>query len=311
MKIKRLILCMAAVFCVLVMCGANAFAAVTEGFDTGAACSLTVHIENDRGEIWAAEGAQVTVYKAADMSWSDDGLEYSLTKDFLGLSEELDPFSDQQAAALAQMAASGSVSGTALMADQKGAVSFTGLTPGLYLVVETDHAKNTECFEPFMVTLPLMNDGEWQYDVDADPKLFPVTDSSSEELVSVSVLKVWTDDGKNRPESVTVRLVNSKGVFDTVTLSSDNEWKHTWKDLDKNEKWDVQETDIPEGYTVSYKKEGLSFTVINTENTPPGETLIQTGQLNWPIPVLAGGGTLLIVLGLALKSSGRKSRNEN
>ncbi|MBQ8124092.1 MAG: hypothetical protein IJ170_12450 [Ruminococcus sp.] len=33
MKIKRLILCMAAAFCVLAMCGANAFAAVTDGFE--------------------------------------------------------------------------------------------------------------------------------------------------------------------------------------------------------------------------------------------------------------------------------------
>ena len=37
-----------------------------------------------------------------------------------------------------------------------------------------------------------------------------------------------------------------------------------------------------------------------------GETLVQTGQLNWPVPVLCGLGVLLVVLGIYLN---RRKRN--
>lgn len=39
---------------------------------------------------------------------------------------------------------------------------------------------------------------------------------------------------------------------------------------------------------------------------PPGENLPQTGQMNWPVPVLAVGGLLLFMFGWYLNRSGRK-----
>ena len=48
----------------------------------------------------------------------------------------------------------------------------------------------------------------------------------------------------------------------------------------------------------------MVFTVTNTEK------LIQTGQMNRPIPFLAGGGLLLMLIGTALISSGRKKSDE-
>ena len=38
----------------------------------------------------------------------------------------------------------------------------------------------------------------------------------------------------------------------------------------------------------------------------PGPKLPQTGQLNWPIPVLAGAGVFFILLGLWLLGSDRR-----
>ena len=43
------------------------------------------------------------------------------------------------------------------------------------------------------------------------------------------------------------------------------------------------------------------FTVTNTS------TLIQTGQLIWPIPVLAAGGMLFIAVGITLLQKKRKT----
>ena len=54
-------------------------------------------------------------------------------------------------------------------------------------------------------------------------------------------------------------------------------------------------------YGKIYKQNGYVFTVTNTP------TLIQTGQLIWPIPVLAVGGMLLIAVGIMLLHKKRKN----
>ena len=72
---------------------------------------------------------------------------------------------------------------------------------------------------------------------------------------------------------------------------------------------------MPEGYTVSISREGITFVITNTlkpfeepEPTPtpgtpdtPGENLPQTGVLWWPVPLLAVLGALLLLLGWGLR----------
>lgn len=45
--------------------------------------------------------------------------------------------------------------------------------------------------------------------------------------------------------------------------------------------------------------------------TPPGPTLPQTGQLNWPVPLLAMLGLCLFVIGWGLRYGSRKDGHEN
>ena len=115
------------------------------------------------------------------------------------------------------------------------------------------------------------------------------------------------------------------GVYDTVTLSESNNWRYTWSDLDDDCHWQVVEYQVPDDYTVSVSREGITFVITNTldkdtpppnpsepnipgENIPddpvplgpgePGEpTLPQTGTSWWLVPVLACGGMLLFMLG--------------
>ena len=48
-----------------------------------------------------------------------------------------------------------------------------------------------------------------------------------------------------------------------------------------------------------------------TETTKPsGSKLPQTGQMNWPVPVLASAGMLLIAAGLCLRNSGKRKTDE-
>lgn len=126
------------------------------------------------------------------------------------------------------------------------------------------------------------------------------------EPVDLSVKKVWSDtDNKNgsRPDSVTVTLYNGDEAVEKVTLSAENNWMYTWKDLDGSGDWSVLETGIPKSYTPSYRTENGVVTITNTA------TLIQTGQLNWPIPVLGGLGALMIFFGILTMR--RKKKNGN
>ena len=126
-----------------------------------------------------------------------------------------------------------------------------------------------------------------------DPE--PDPDPEPEEPVEITACKRWSgDSSKERPDSVTVTLYDGKTAYETVRLSDKNDWSYTWEDLDANGNWQVVETNIPKGYVPSYKVKGDVVTITNTR------TLIQTGQLNWPIWVLGGAGILLVVLGVVI-----------
>lgn len=123
---------------------------------------------------------------------------------------------------------------------------------------------------------------------------------------SITVYKVWSDDGKNRPESVTVSLLSRDKVLDTVILSDRNGWSHTWERIiETGESWQVRENPVPGKYRVSYSYNGNTATITNVLTTG----LIQTGQLNWPIWVLGGAGVVLVVLGGAVLLKKRKRNN--
>ena len=69
--------------------------------------------------------------------------------------------------------------------------------------------------------------------------------------------------------------------------------------LSKKHTWSVVESEVPEGFKVSYKASENTVTVINTatdvlttEPTTAPEELADTGQLNWPVPVLSVFGLL-------------------
>lgn len=122
--------------------------------------------------------------------------------------------------------------------------------------------------------------------------------------LNISVRKVWSsDDGKDRPDSVTVTLYNGDVPYETVRLGAWNNWTYTWKDLSAYGNWQVIETNIPKGYVPSYSVSGNVVTITNTRS------LIQTGQLNWPIWVLGGAGLVLVSLGGAMLVKKKRENN--
>lgn len=109
--------------------------------------------------------------------------------------------------------------------------------------------------------------------------------------IDLSVKKVWDNGGKAHPDFATVTLYNGSTAVETVKLNEENDWSYKWVELPETGNWQIVETNIPKGYTPSYSAKNGVITVTNTA------TLIKTGQLFWPIPLLIGAGLLLISLG--------------
>lgn len=119
----------------------------------------------------------------------------------------------------------------------------------------------------------------------------------------ITVKKVWKS-GKDEavPAAVVVTLFDGESAIESVRLDAANDWTYTWKGLTLSGDWQVKETILPKGYTPSYSVSGGVVTVTNTS------TLIQTGQLNWPILALGAAGLLLIAVGGAML---RKKKSGN
>lgn len=120
--------------------------------------------------------------------------------------------------------------------------------------------------------------------------------------LDITVKKQWDDEGKNRPDSVSVTLYDGEQAVETVRLSAENDWTYTWQDPERLGSWQVLETSIPKGYTPSYTMQDGILVITNTA------TLIQTGMLTWPIFLLGGLGLLLVGAGIVLLT--RKRRND-
>ncbi len=119
--------------------------------------------------------------------------------------------------------------------------------------------------------------------------------------VDLTVVKKWDDKGRNRPDSVKATLYDGDTSVETVLLGDWNDWSYSWKKLDGKGNWQIVETNIPKGYVPSYSYEDGVVTITNTA------TLIQTGQLNWPIPVMCGLGLALIIYGVIVLRKKRKN----
>lgn len=146
-----------------------------------------------------------------------------------------------------------------------------------------------------------------------DNKIFIVNHMDYEpipdpEPKNLTVKKNWSDENNkngSRPDSVSVTLYNSDKAVEKVVLGDWNNWTYSWEGLDGNGDWSVLETGIPKGYTPSYRANGDVVTITNTA------TLIQTGQLNWPIMVLGSVGVLMILFGIIIVIMRNKKENEN
>ena len=226
--------------------------------------------------------------------------------------------------------------------NSKGEVLFDGLTKGVYLTIGEGALRDGIVYSvmPSIISVPYFADGAEQHDVASKVKYGKSSGGSGK----LSVVKVWkTATGEPLCPEVTVQLLQNGVLYDTVVLSKENSWKHTWTNLDLFSQWTIVEKEIEADYEVDISNDSYVYTITNTAKEPPETTapttvpstetttspsqvpttipvtppsttkpytpptIPQTGQLNWPIPTLCITGVLLILIGLLMI---RKNRHE-
>lgn len=231
----------------------------------------------------------------------------TLTGDFA--EDPVDPESDGAAMTLAGFAfRDGRTPAAEAVTDDNGTVRFENLPEGVYLLVgqRAVTEKYTYTPQPVLLVLPTTLDGSPVWDIRVNGKY---DQTENQEKTSVSVLKIWEDDENTdaRPNEILVQLLRDGQVFDTVKLNRENNWNHTWTELDGTRDWTVVEQTVPDGYRVSISGNGTGFVVTNTytgPKEPEKPHLPQTGQLWWPVGLLAVAGLVLIVVGLIRRRGG-------
>ncbi len=165
----------------------------------------------------------------------------------------------------------------ALKTDANGKVVFENLRPGIYLTtgLQTRIGNTITKFEDFLTIIPRQNDDySMTYDVTAYPKCerWSVGDGGPKDpKVTYKVVKQWKDNGQSekRAKSVKVDIFRNGVRKESVTLSSSNNWKYSWKTDDDGADWTVVERAVPEEYTVEISKIGYSFIITNTYDENP------------------------------------------
>ena len=256
--------------------------------------SISVELKDRDGET-PIRGAELSLYRVAKVSLnSEKNLSYNFTDAFEDCGFELDD--PALSAKLDAFVKENSLSAQKLVTDAHGKVTFANLPLGLYFVKQTNTVAGYAPCTSFLVTVPNESADGYVYDLNASPK----TDIAK--LTDITIRKKWnTDASAKAADSVTVQLLKDGVAVKTATLGAQNKWQITYTDMPESDAYSIVEVDVPKGFTATYSQSGYVFTVTNTSS------LAQTGQLIWPIPVLAMAGLCLIAVGtILLRKPGNK-----
>lgn len=282
--------------------------------------SITLNLMDSENENPLAN-VPFRLYFIANAYESGDGIRYELIPPFDEANVDTDDLQDSSLPVhLAHFAISENQPYTEKTTDENGVLSFDNLEAGLYLIVPVQNGEDRCIVSPFLISVPNYDsqNGTWEYDIDASPKILDGNGNEDGAETYISVVKKW-ETSTSHPESVTIVLLCDFQEYLKVELNADNNWHYRFDNLPENHIWNVVEENVPDGYTVYYETSSNTVTIINksekpqeegTTNPPEEETeedkLVHTGQLNWPVPVCAISGLLIFSIGWAVLNFGKK-----
>lgn len=273
-SIRKRLAAVLAALTLLVWCAAPAFA--LEVVDLSRTGSIKVSLyDSETSE--AVGGGTLTLYRVAKVQKDNANLSFVYTNGFEDCGVELGDLSEGELAGrLAEKIAATAESTTVEISDL-GVAEFGDLEVGLYLVVQTTAAENYNVINPFLVSVPIQENGSYIYDVDALPKVGTAAKKTPEPPDTPD-----TPDTPDKPDEENPNTPAAPGPDnpDSWVLGANGE------KIYRNP--EAPSPDNPNGH------------VMGAHGLP------QTGQLNWPIPVLAVTGVVLVAAGIKLKKGTRK-----
>lgn len=273
-SIRKRLAAVLAALTLLVWCAAPAFA--LEVVDLSRTGSIKVSLyDSETSE--AVGGGTLTLYRVAKVQKDNANLSFVYTNGFEDCGVELGDLSEGELAGRLVEKIAATAESTTVEISDLGVAEFGDLEVGLYLVVQTTAAENYNVISPFLVSVPIQENGSYVYDVDALPKVGTAAKKTPEPPDTPD-----TPDTPDKPDEENPNIPAAPGP------------------------------DNPDGWVLGANGEKI---YLNPEapspDNPNGHVmgahgLPQTGQLNWPIPVLAVTGVVLVAAGIKLKKGTRK-----
>lgn len=228
----------------------------------------------------ALSGGELTVYRVAEVQRKNGNLSFEYCGDFDGCAIELGDLTDSTLAGQLQEYLSDNAEGTVREVDANGNVNFDDLELGLYLVVQTKASKGYKPVNSFLVSLPMAEDGKWNYAVDASPKVGAYTPTKPDTPPTPP-----TPPTPDHPDTPTPPDNPDNPVFPGNPVSPGN-----------------PDNPVAPGHPGHPAAPGNPDNPVapGHPDNPVMSGLPQTGQLNWPVPVLAVSGVVLFAFGWAL-----------
>ena len=264
----------------------------------------------------AVDNAEFKVYRAGEIT---DNWEFVLTGAFQDIPADLNDLDTEAMTELSETlaayaAADGIEPDYSGRTDENGQVVFEGLTKGLYLIIGESVIWDGMRYDPvpFLLTVPSQDaEGAWNYQTEADVKY--ETSVPEKEETEYKVVKYWVGDGSGnaRPVQITVDILRDGILYDTQTLTAENNWSYSWTAEDNGSVWQVVEREIPDHYTVKVEKNKTMFLLTNTYTGDTPEEVPKTGDSSvplLPVTLLSLSGMVLILTGLAVR--GRREKDD-
>ena len=252
--------------CLLFMLSIQVLAADPGRIDLNARGSITVQLVD--ADHRPVTGGKVALLQIATVVDQGGNDQYAWLPAFSSSGLDLDDLlNDGFASDVASYASAQGLTGDVRDVGSDGRVVYADLPVGIYLVTQPEADPMWYPFQPYLVTLPLNQNDVWVYEVDSLPKMEPLQPVPP---TPTPVPPTPTPGGKPTPTPTpTCTPTPTPGGSPSPTV-----------------------TPTPTGNPGG--------------DTSGGHRLPQTGQLNWPIPVLAFFGLLQVIIGLAIRQSGKR-----
>ncbi|MDO4803265.1 MAG: SpaA isopeptide-forming pilin-related protein [Lachnospiraceae bacterium] len=249
--------------------------------------SITITL-NDEDAFMPELGASLELFKAGELYVDDADSRWVLTPEFEDSGADLSDLElEELPASLAAYAEESDLDALdTVLTDENGVAVFQDLSVGLYLVIQTAATMGYKPVMPFLVSIPVSSaDGEeWIYDVDANPKL------------SYGRLTPGGGGGSETPPdtSITPTIITPGGGKETVTPPLGSVTPTPSIPLSTTTPTPNTRTTVTPTKTI--------VTTTPRATTTPSSPLPKTGQLWWPVPVLAAIGLIFVFAGLKRRS---------